>query len=163
VETMPSLAPSTAARNQPMRCVLCFSVCLTAVHPRPYHPDGYVYRSRHPQGVDRHHASSARSGTACGPMKSAGHPIRRTADRTRRAIRNRQSPAQGPDAAGTPRRKTVDRHSSNRARREAPSGRSHIVDAPRCLARHGHEDYFAASRSLASLITSSATFLGHGM
>src|SRR5512143_973418 len=28
VDTMPSLAPRTAARNQPMRCVLCISTCL---------------------------------------------------------------------------------------------------------------------------------------
>jgi hypothetical protein len=28
VETIPSFAPSTAARSHPMRCVLCFSMCL---------------------------------------------------------------------------------------------------------------------------------------
>ena|GEM_PF-5972304 len=28
VEIMPSLAPRTAARNQPMRCVRCYSRCL---------------------------------------------------------------------------------------------------------------------------------------
>jgi hypothetical protein len=28
VDTMPSFAPSTAARSQPIRCVLCVSTCL---------------------------------------------------------------------------------------------------------------------------------------
>ena len=28
VETMPSFAPSTAARSHPIRCVLCISMCL---------------------------------------------------------------------------------------------------------------------------------------
>jgi len=30
VETIPSFAPRTAARSQPVRCVLCLSVCLIA-------------------------------------------------------------------------------------------------------------------------------------